>query len=96
MALSENLDVYFDETYGFATTHDINSSNVVCVVGDVVVGESAITGAFVDTMDITFKVADLTMPVKGQAMTVDSERWIVAIIDRDPSVFTVTLERADS
>ena len=96
MAFTENLNVYFNQTNGFATTHLIDGVSIVCVVGDVVAGQSIITGAFVDTMDITFKVADLAIPVKEQPMLVDSERWVVGAVERDPSIFTATLERPQS
>lgn len=91
--LTEDLTVFFDLD-GFASTHTIGASSVVCVVGDKITGRSALDGSWVTMFDILIKKTDISQPTKRQKLTVDGVAWTVDEVKDDGGVYTITLSTA--
>ena len=78
----------------FADTHVINGVTVQCVIDTDIISEGhpELQGVFLNTLTIYVSASDITAPVEGELLYLDSKMHIVRRVSEEQGMLVITVE----
>jgi hypothetical protein len=77
----------------FAEEHNLNGSNVVCVVDKNIIEDAKQLGVFINAITIYVETADLNVPpVEGELLEFDGNIFVVRSVSDEDSMLVIVAE----